>query len=64
MQPVQEQGSCGSCWAFATMRQLEAMMKIRNPNFNSVFGAQYLVDCDTTNAGCNGGWPNLAMGKS
>jgi cathepsin L len=59
--PVVDQGGCGSCWAFATIGQVEGMQKIRNPSFNTILSKQNLVSCDTTNGGCNGGWPRKAM---
>lgn len=63
MQPVVDQGNCGSCWTFATVAQLESVYK-RNSN-NYVMSQQYLVDCsrDQPNNGCNGGWPAVAMGR-
>ena len=52
--PVKDQGSCGSCWSFATMETVESA--------NAIFGSglvtlseQQLVDCETVDAGCGGG---------
>lgn len=63
MQPIAYQGNCGSCWAFATVAQLESLYK-RN-SYNYVMSPQYIVDCSHTspNSGCDGGWPGKAMSK-
>lgn len=65
MQPVVDQGDCGSCWAFATVAQLESVYKRNSPVYNYVMSPQYLVDCSTAspNTGCDGGWPSVAMTK-
>jgi C1A family cysteine protease len=54
--PVKNQGSCGSCWAFGTILMLESNWLIKNNGTNDVLAPQQLVDCDTGNGGCNGGW--------
>lgn len=63
MQPIQNQGSCGCCWAFATISLIEAAMKRKNSTFQTVLSQSYLVDCDKYNSGCLGGWPPTAIGK-
>lgn len=52
-----DQRSCGSCWAFAAVATLEGQY---NSKFGKLydFSEQYLVDCDTLDGGCNGGWPS------
>ncbi len=52
-----DQSSCGSCWAFTTAATLEALSVISG-KFNSTptFSMQQLIDCDTENDGCDGGW--------
>lgn len=52
--PIKDQGSCGSCWTFATTGTVEAA--------NAIFGSglvslaeQELVDCVTVDNGCGGG---------
>ena len=58
MRPVRNQGSCGSCWAFATMSAIEGVYNKKNSSkkLSDWLSTQQLVDCDTTNNGCNGGW--------
>jgi len=57
--PVQDQGSCGSCWAFATTAGLETARVIAG-NTLIKLSEQNLVDCDSSNSGCNGGNLSLA----
>lgn len=63
MQPVQNQGTCGCCWAFATLALIEASMKRKDSNFRTVLSPSYLNDCDSFNFGCKGGWPAASIGK-
>jgi C1A family cysteine protease len=63
MQPVQYQGACGGCYAFATMAQIEGRMRMKNSTFNSTLSPQFILDCDTFDSGCNYGWPTSAMSK-
>ncbi len=51
---VKDQGSCGSCWAFATVANLEGLYAA-NKGTIKTFSEQMLVDCDTSDSGCNGG---------
>jgi len=54
---VKNQGNCGSCWAFAAIGCLEAMINIagNNPNIDMDLSEQYMVSCVTSADGCNGG---------
>lgn len=58
--PVRNQGQCGSCWAFGTVAQLESLILIFNNTpyilgFDVDLSEQFIVSCDTSNYGCNGG---------
>lgn len=59
--PVLDQGQCGSCWAFGATEALSDRLCIASSGkTNVVLSPQYLVNCDTNNYGCNGGYLNLA----
>lgn len=57
--PVKNQLYCGSCYAFAAIAVVE--YHSRRSGSIQVFSEQDLVDCDSTNFGCNGGWPFAAL---
>ncbi|KAG5674895.1 hypothetical protein PVAND_004840 [Polypedilum vanderplanki] len=63
MQRVQNQASCGACWAFSAMGLIEGILRIRNrtlPDY-TFFSPQFLIDCDINESGCEGGWPVTAL---
>jgi len=57
---VKNQGSCGSCWAFSTVANLEGVYYIKYKVFKS-FAEQQLVDCDKQDGACNGGYMETAL---
>ena len=57
---IKDQGSCGSCWAFATMGNLEGLYASKI-GVCKPFSEQQLVDCDTSDSGCNGGLMEYAF---
>jgi len=61
--PVKDQGQCGSCWAFSVTENIESMYCIKNQMDCTSFpplSPQEIVDCDTSDDGCNGGDPPTA----
>ena len=53
--PVKDQGQCGSCWAFSTVCTVESAIAKRSGVYHPL-SEQELVDCDTKNSGCDGGF--------
>ncbi|MBD3180244.1 MAG: T9SS type A sorting domain-containing protein [Candidatus Latescibacteria bacterium] len=56
---VKNQGNCGSCWAFATLAQVEAHVRIYDHRYEDL-SEQQLIDC--TGWGCGGGPLSPAYG--
>jgi cathepsin B len=58
---IRDQGQCGSCWAFGAVESFEDRLCIVTSGGQKAFlSPQALVDCDTQDFGCNGGWPEKA----
>lgn len=60
VRPVQNQGSCGSCWAFAAIGSIEGQMSIKKGR-NDKLSEQEVIECARNPwtgqlLGCNGGW--------
>jgi C1A family cysteine protease len=53
--PIRNQGSCGSCWAFATVAPFESNILIKD-SASANLSEQYLVSCNTSGWSCSGGW--------
>ena len=53
--PAKNQGSCGSCWAFAATGQLEAHTYIYDGRIED-YSEQAVMDCNPYTQGCGGGW--------
>ena len=66
--PTEEQGVCGSCWAFSIMFMLGDRLKIKtNGAFNKSLSTQQLLECYNHMSGCVGENPEdalLWMGKT
>jgi hypothetical protein len=57
---VKNQGSCGCCWAFSTVGEFESKISM-STGITYDLSEQYLLQCDTTSYGCNGGYPYSAL---
>jgi len=63
--PIQNQGQCGSCWTFSTIAAIESALAIKSGKLQKL-SEQEVVDCShgcvledgqqVCNQGCNGGW--------
>lgn len=51
---IHNQGSCGSCWAFATASVASDRCCLQNKDYGWL-SPQELTSCDKNNSGCNGG---------
>lgn len=58
--PIKDQGQCGSCWSFSTVCNLEGTGFVNTGKLVSL-SEQEIVDCDKSCHGCNGGLPSLAL---
>ena len=65
--PVDDQGGCGSCYAFASAGLLEARARVQTNNVQQpIFSEQEIITCGkdkTYNQGCAGGFAYLTAGK-
>ena len=57
--PIKDQGICGSCWAFSAIGAQESQYAIVSGTLQSLSESN-IVDCDDTCFGCSGGWPSHA----
>jgi len=57
--PIYNQGQCGSCWAFSATETIESYYKIQGGSLTQL-SMEQIVDCDTTDHGCEGGMPTNA----
>lgn len=52
--PIRDQGSCGSCWAFAITEVASDRYCLATGDKDLIFSPQELMDCDTQEGGCGG----------
>uniref|UniRef100_A0A8C9GD29 Peptidase C1A papain C-terminal domain-containing protein n=1 Tax=Piliocolobus tephrosceles TaxID=591936 RepID=A0A8C9GD29_9PRIM len=52
-----DQGNCGSCWAFASVGNIESIYAKHNNKTMLTLSEQEIVDCSKLNFGCDGGHP-------
>jgi len=60
--PIKNQGQCGSCWAFSATSAIESAYSLKTTTLYDL-SEQQMVDCSSLfgNQGCNGGWMNRAF---
>ena len=67
--PVKNQGSCGSCWTFASTETLESHLAIKKPGMLQELSEQFVLDCTPNphqcggTGGCAGGTGELVYGR-
>jgi C1A family cysteine protease len=54
--PVKNQGQCGSCWDFSATETYESVCALAGYPLTKL-SEQQIVDCDSGDYGCSGGWP-------
>ena len=58
---MHNQGLCGSCWAHASVAAFsDRKCIVENVSERVQYSEEYLIDCDSMNHGCNGGFINIA----
>jgi KDEL-tailed cysteine endopeptidase len=65
---VKAQGSCGTCWSFATVAMCESSLVLQGKAFNNRvysmnLSEQYLLKCTRGNS-CNGGYLENSIDKA
>lgn len=55
LQPIRNQGNCGSCWAFSVIATLEALIKIQTQTLTDL-AEQTLVSSCESGGSCSGGY--------
>lgn len=59
-QDVEDQGFCGSCWAFSIVGVIEGLYN-KQSGKKEKLSKKYVVDCDSKSEGCDGGWFDDAL---
>jgi cathepsin L len=60
--PVEDEGQCGSCWAFVSSESVASACAIKHGKY-VLLSVQQIIDCSGSfgNDGCNGGLPDQAF---
>jgi len=60
--PVENEGQCGSCWAFVVAESIASACAIKDGKL-VLLSVQQIIDCSSSygNEGCNGGMPDQAF---
>jgi len=60
--PVENEGQCGSCWAFVSSEAVASACAIKHGKY-VLLSVQQIIDCSGSygNEGCNGGLPDQAF---
>jgi PKD repeat protein len=53
--PVKNQGSCGSCWAFGTLGSYEGTVAVASGGLSNL-SEEWMLDCNSLGYDCGGGW--------
>jgi len=63
MTPVEEQGNCGSCWAFSALCTMQSQINLASgyPDTDIDLSVQYVLSCLPYGGSCNGGWTDDAF---
>ena len=54
--PIRDQGACGSCYTVSFTQVIESRLKLKYGKDMPQLSAQYLMQCNYLNEGCDGGW--------
>ena len=58
--PIRNQGNCGSCWSFSAQATIADVLALHGKGAVDL-SEQFMVSCDKTSYGCQGGWPTNAF---
>ena len=58
--PIRYQANCGSCWDFAACASIESSIA-KQGGGQVDLSEQSVIDCEGTNGGCNGDWPETVF---